>query len=31
VTRRAVENAGGLGGVIKKNDTVVIKTNIWNI
>lgn len=28
VTRMAVENAGGLGGIIKENDTVVIKPNL---
>ncbi len=28
VTRRAVENAGGLEGIIKENDTVVIKPNL---
>lgn len=28
VTRKAVENAGGLGGIIKQNDIVVIKPNL---
>ncbi|OPX87129.1 DUF362 domain-containing protein [Pelotomaculum sp. PtaB.Bin117] len=28
VTRRAIENAGGLRGIIKENDTVVIKPNL---
>ncbi len=28
VTRKAVENAGGLGGIVKENDTVVIKPNL---
>lgn len=28
VTRRAIENAGGLSGIIKENDTVVIKPNL---
>ncbi len=28
VTRKAVENAGGLARIIKKNDTVVIKPNL---
>ncbi len=28
VTRTAIENAGGLGGIIKKNATVIIKPNL---
>ncbi len=28
VTRKAVEYAGGLGGIVKENDTVVIKPNL---
>lgn len=35
VTRKAIENAGGLSGIVKKGDTVVIKPNIgappWNV